>query len=338
MNSKRSNVLARAPRHQSPRLSSLWASCWARIAVSFLLTVGGSAWLASCASTEEPPAVQDAGVPTDAEAVQSGCGDGVVDPGEACDGENLGDEDCASRGFEAGVLACDACAFDTSACFTCGDGERGEAEECDGAELGGQTCQGLGYLGGALACDVATCTFDITGCDTREILQNHDDNCLNTLGCSNDAGNMGNPQKMFECFRGVVIPPPFWLTEVSYGIGAGTPAPAALELEVYTWSGDGSPGSRIATVPLAVEDLALGDHALQLAEPVEIDASSFCVAFSGSEPADSFELTYTSTASPDGTSFLEAPVCGATVPADINTLLPGPGTWCIGAQVDKLLP
>ena len=45
------------------------------------------------------------------------CGDGVVDPGESCDGAALGAATCASLGFVAGPLACGAdCAFDTGGC------------------------------------------------------------------------------------------------------------------------------------------------------------------------------------------------------------------------------
>jgi hypothetical protein len=47
------------------------------------------------------------------------CGDGVVDPGEQCDGANLQGFDCASLGLGGGVLACDPiiCVFDTSMCM-----------------------------------------------------------------------------------------------------------------------------------------------------------------------------------------------------------------------------
>lgn len=45
------------------------------------------------------------------------CGDGVIDPGEACDGAALGDESCASLGHTGGALTCDAaCAYDESGC------------------------------------------------------------------------------------------------------------------------------------------------------------------------------------------------------------------------------
>ena len=46
------------------------------------------------------------------------CGNGIIDPGEQCDGTNLAGFTCASLGFTGGVLACDPnfCTYDTSAC------------------------------------------------------------------------------------------------------------------------------------------------------------------------------------------------------------------------------
>ena len=45
------------------------------------------------------------------------CGDGNVDPGEACDGGNLNGQDCTDFGFDMGNLACTGqCQFDTSGC------------------------------------------------------------------------------------------------------------------------------------------------------------------------------------------------------------------------------
>lgn len=51
------------------------------------------------------------------------CGDAVVDVGEACDGADLGGLGCADVDamFTGGVLACAACAFDTSGCMTAGN-------------------------------------------------------------------------------------------------------------------------------------------------------------------------------------------------------------------------
>jgi cysteine-rich repeat protein len=89
------------------------------------------------------------------------CGNGRRDPGEACDGDDLGGAVCP----HGGTLRCQpSClALDTSACLTCGDGRRDPGEACDGADLGGASCQSLGDAGGPLACD-ALCRFDRTGC------------------------------------------------------------------------------------------------------------------------------------------------------------------------------
>ena len=47
------------------------------------------------------------------------CGNGVREIGETCDGNDLGGETCQSRGFDGGVLACDAsCMLDTVMCQT----------------------------------------------------------------------------------------------------------------------------------------------------------------------------------------------------------------------------
>lgn len=62
------------------------------------------------------------------------CGDNVAEPGELCDGTDLGGASCGSLGFDDGVLACVACAeLDTTACSLCGDGALQLPEECDDA-------------------------------------------------------------------------------------------------------------------------------------------------------------------------------------------------------------
>jgi hypothetical protein len=46
-----------------------------------------------------------------------GCGDGIIDSGEACDGGNLGGASCPVLGFGGGTLACtSSCTFATSSC------------------------------------------------------------------------------------------------------------------------------------------------------------------------------------------------------------------------------
>jgi len=100
------------------------------------------------------------------------CGNGTRDPGEQCDGADLGGETCVSRGFPGGALACHAdCTFDTSGCTSapCGDGLVAAGEVCDPGgiagsppNLGGKTCQSLGFpAGGSLTC-LPDCTAVVT--------------------------------------------------------------------------------------------------------------------------------------------------------------------------------
>ena len=50
-------------------------------------------------------------------STSSSCGDGVLQPGEECDGMNLGGMTCQALGFGSGALACSSdCTFDTSGC------------------------------------------------------------------------------------------------------------------------------------------------------------------------------------------------------------------------------
>ena len=92
------------------------------------------------------------------------CGNGVVDPGEECDGD-ADSTSCVDEGFGSGTIACAAdCTLDTSGCSSCGDGVVDGREDCDGEELGTGSCSDLGWLGGGeLTCD-ASCSYDDAEC------------------------------------------------------------------------------------------------------------------------------------------------------------------------------
>ena len=101
----------------------------------------------------------------DPEAV---CGNGVIEAGEQCDGVNLNEQTCVTKGFGGGTLSCTAtCQFDTSGCTDapadCGNGVIDAGEQCDGANLNEQTCETQGFDGGTLSC-TTTCQFNTTGC------------------------------------------------------------------------------------------------------------------------------------------------------------------------------
>jgi hypothetical protein len=108
----------------------------------------------------------DASVP---DAYVAGCGSGVIDTGERCDGEDLGGRTCASLGFSGGTLRCrDDCEFDTRNCVTtCGDGLMGGIEACDGTDFGGASCKTYGFYVGSLKCSADCWNIDVTGCSRR---------------------------------------------------------------------------------------------------------------------------------------------------------------------------
>jgi hypothetical protein len=108
------------------------------------------------------------------------CGNGMVDPGEVCDGDDLDGFDCIGQGFDGGTLGCKAdCTFNTASCTmaSCGDAMVQANEDCDcgggqctAAQLSGQSCtsrpapSGGNYGGGTLGCTSGSCTFDESGC------------------------------------------------------------------------------------------------------------------------------------------------------------------------------
>jgi cysteine-rich repeat protein len=124
-----------------------------------------------------------AGCNTQVKASDS-CGDNFLDPGEECDGSDLGGHDCLSvGGYDPDAqLTCNAdCTLHRAACGSfCGDGtvniEQGEA--CDNDNLNGQSCQSLNFHGGALACHNASCEFDTSAC---------------TVVCGNGSVESGEP-------------------------------------------------------------------------------------------------------------------------------------------------
>jgi hypothetical protein len=83
------------------------------------------------------------------------CGDDMVDAGEACDGADLGGEDCVSQGLGGGVLAClpDCSGFDSTGCMAGGMGDCCAAHGSTGCD--------------DAACEAVICGFDPFCCDVE---------------------------------------------------------------------------------------------------------------------------------------------------------------------------
>jgi cysteine-rich repeat protein len=181
--------------------------------------------------------------------VQAGCGNGRRDPGEVCDGDDLGGAICP-RG---GTLHCQpgCLSFDTSSCLNCGDGRRDPGEACDGGDLGGATCQSLGDAGGPLACD-HVCRFDRSGCfrcgngrvDPGE--ECDDANTESGDGCSATCTS--------ECGDGVVERG----EECDDGNRADGDGCSALCVREHTYGGGGDEPNDSCTLDWSVEGSAAG--------------------------------------------------------------------------------
>jgi len=106
------------------------------------------------------------------------CGNNVIDPGEECDGNNLGsilDGTCNqySNSFIGGILSCNpqTCKLDTSKCDGipggfCGNGVINIGERCDNTgPIFGEitTCQELNFASGTISC--SRCELDTFSCE-----------------------------------------------------------------------------------------------------------------------------------------------------------------------------
>lgn len=117
---------------------------------------------ATTTSAEGSDGSESTGVPSGAV-----CGNDVMEGEEACDGNDLGGQDCTAMGFGGGVLACAAdCSVDVGACITCGNGVIDGDEPCDGEVFAAaDSCDevGLGDASEPLHC-TAWCTLDFAAC------------------------------------------------------------------------------------------------------------------------------------------------------------------------------
>lgn len=70
-------------------------------------------------STTEPDTTTTTTTATTQTTDPAGCGNGVIDPNEQCDGANLNGFTCQTLGNAGGSLGCDpvTCTFDTSMCM-----------------------------------------------------------------------------------------------------------------------------------------------------------------------------------------------------------------------------
>ncbi|HUS31569.1 MAG TPA: hypothetical protein VMZ53_23850 [Kofleriaceae bacterium] len=139
---------------------------WAIVTWAIVMLVGGC--ISSSSVVCDDGRVCPSGtVCREALCVPKTCGDGKVDPGEQCDGLDLGSLDCVDFGYYGpeGLTCSSTCFPETSTCSggICGDGEVDPQEACDLA-MPADHCGDFGFDVGRITC-ATTCTNDVSGCD-----------------------------------------------------------------------------------------------------------------------------------------------------------------------------
>ncbi len=132
----------------------------------------------SSAATSDDASTTDPGGP-------ALCGNGVAEPGEECDDEDLARATCQSGGYDAGILRCSTdCTFDTAACSNCGNAVIEGNEVCDRDAIV-DTCVSRGFVGGTLACADGCGAYDESGChNCGNAVIDGDESCDVELGAA----------------------------------------------------------------------------------------------------------------------------------------------------------
>jgi hypothetical protein len=191
------------------------ASCLGTLACGADVTEATTAQAASSGTTAEDEDEDDTELgttdPTDRSDVGgSRCGDGVVQEGEECDGEDLGDVTCQTYGYEDGIITCSPnCRAITNACWTCGDGTLHPAKICDGEQLRDETCETLGFAGGPLHCKEDCRGYDTSSCEAFPTCGNGvldpGEQCDGDLLADHTCASFGFDQGTLSCSRECVF-------------------------------------------------------------------------------------------------------------------------------------
>ena len=98
------------------------------------------------------------------EPVNARCGNSIIETGEECDKNNLGDLSCLKLGYTDGLLTCNnECKRDLTNCSTCGNNLAELNEDCDGDDFKNNICNDYLFTSGKLICE-DDCTVNTSLC------------------------------------------------------------------------------------------------------------------------------------------------------------------------------
>lgn len=136
----------------------------------------------------------------------TGCGDGIINGSEQCDGLALNGQSCTSNGYDEGTLGCtSACVYDFSDCNDfCGNGTIESPEECDGTNLNSNTCVTEGFESGTISCNgcqlnTSACFTDPCGNGTIQSPEECDGTNLNGNTCQTEGFTYGTATCLVDC-------------------------------------------------------------------------------------------------------------------------------------------
>ena len=113
------------------------------------------------------------------------CGNGIIEEGEDCEGEDYGGVTCMDYGFAGGDMGCTgSCMHDITKCWneSCGNGVADRGEDCDGT-IPGDSDDCLQYQRGpgVVTCN-QDCSFNFSDCG----IDGEGDICGQFLPCPNN--------------------------------------------------------------------------------------------------------------------------------------------------------
>ena len=153
------------------------------------------------------------------------------------------------------------------------------------------------------------------------------------IGCANSAGTSGGPNDVSVGVT-ATLTPPYGIISHSYNIFTQV-SPNITTLTFQARAGGGSPGAVIASQ--TGMPWTQGNHTVSISPPIVISSSQFY--FGHAQPQTNVGMRWgvdTSSGSA-GTSFLQAPGCGANVFVTLDSI-GFAGNWVMAAVVDDTIP
>lgn len=157
------------------------------------------------------------------------------------------------------------------------------------------------------------------------------------IGCSNGSGTSGGPNDLAVGVQ-ATIATPFWITSATYNLFTQI-SPNITMLNFVVWSGGNSaaspPGATLTSAPLT--GFTQGDHTYVFPNPAPtVAATDIAIGVQNTQSNVGFRAGL-DTSSSEGTSWIRAPVCGASSFLLVDAA-GFPGNWVIRAVANDQVP